>query len=88
MRTFIKSAVIISALVAGGSAFANDTSESSLSQSIAQSQLVFAAQSSNRAATASRDVTGSVSQQVAPRAAASQNFYPVDTTNLNNGSNK
>ena len=88
MRTILKSAIIISALVAGGSAFAEDNSDSSLSQMIAQSQLSFAAQSSNRVATGARDVTGSITQQTKATAAASQNFYPVDTSSLNNGSNR
>jgi hypothetical protein len=88
MRTFIKSALIISALVAGGSAFAGDTSDSSISPIVAQSQLAFAAQSSSRVATGSRDVTGTIPQQVIQRAAASQNFYPVDTSSLSNGSSR
>ena len=88
MRTILKSAIIISALVVGGSAFAEDNSDSSLSQMIAQSQLSFAAQSSNRVATGTRDVTGSITQQTKATAAASQNFYPVDTSSLNNGSNR
>ena len=88
MRTFISTAIVISALVAGGSAFANGSNDGSVNTTIAQSQLAFAAQSSARVATDSRDVTGSVSRAAIQRGAASQNFYPIDTSNLYSGGNR
>jgi hypothetical protein len=83
MRTIIKSLIVASALVTGGSAFANDSSDNAFSQVIAQSQLVFAAQPANRIA-AERPVAA---PQVTSQAAISQGFAPVNTQDLSRGSN-
>jgi hypothetical protein len=84
MRSIFKAIIITSALVAGGSAFADDSSDAYFSQAITNSQLAFVAQ-------AKTGTTGSKSEQVlsvdAAKAATTQGFAVVDTSTLSRGGN-
>ncbi len=83
MRSIIKSLIVVSALVAGGSAFAGDGGDTTFSMAIAQSQLAFAAQPTNRAVV-DRSVTA---PRVTSQAAINQGFAPINTQDLARGSN-
>jgi hypothetical protein len=84
MRTIIKSLIVASALVAGGSAFASDGNDNTFNETTAQSQLIFAAQPANRFAS-ERPVAAS---RLPSQAAISQGFAPVNTQDSMIGSNK
>jgi hypothetical protein len=98
MRTIIKSLIVASALVTGGSAFANDSSDNTLSQAIAQSQIAFAAQSATRHViehpvaaprlTSQAPVRRGLAPATLQQAAISQGFAPVDTQELLHGFNR
>ena len=84
MHSIFKAVIITSALVAGGSAFANDGGDSYFSNAISNSQLAFVAQ-------AKIGTTGPQSQQDlrvdAAKAATAQGFAVVDTSALSRGAN-
>jgi hypothetical protein len=84
MRSIFKAIILTSALVAGGSAFANDGGDSYFSNAISNSQLAFVAQAKTGAIVAQ----GTAARQVdAARVAASEGYGVVDTTNINRGPN-
>lgn len=82
MRRIIKSAIVASALVAGGAAFASE-GENSNQELLVTSQLAFASQAANRTAPVTVPVQREI---VAPRqsaaAATSQGFAPIDTISI------
>jgi hypothetical protein len=87
MRNILKTILVASALVTGGAAFANDSTDSSFAQAIGQSQLAFAAQTSQRSGVTYRETMGSVPVASTPRTAASRGYAPADTMVQSNSSN-
>ncbi|MGL4243261.1 MAG: hypothetical protein ACRCTI_19280 [Beijerinckiaceae bacterium] len=84
MRNIIASAIVASALVAGGSAFAQSAADTAANiNMVGATQFFVTAQASQRVADRMP-----VANRIDPRAATSQGFAPVDTTNLSSGSSR
>jgi hypothetical protein len=84
MRRIITSALVATALIAGGAAFAEDSNSNQ--DMLLQSQVAFAAQSANRTAVAPVE-RGAVTGKPSAAAATVQGFAPVDTTASERGGN-
>jgi hypothetical protein len=84
MRSIFKALIITSALVAGGSAFANDGSDNALPEALNNTEIAFAGQAQTRVAPQQFHVT-----QARPSTIANtQGLSFVDVTNLSNGSSR